>query len=432
MPTGKTYETLRADIDTIPVIDTHEHFPGPASQAEWTEPVASLIAGYVRSDILSATDPATLQRLEDQKTPTEEKWPLFQEVWSKIKHTAYAHVTNVILEREYGVEEMTLESVKSLAGRLIDLRDERAFTDIMDRYHIRCCLANIWIDWAKFMAGEADVHDRMKVLIAGPELHSVRNHQSVQHNCHKVGRIVTCLDEYVDALGAFCKRMKEAGAVGLKDQCAYGRKISYDSGTRAEAEKLFGFIMDDPRRHLGWPASKPLDDYLFHCLMRICRDLELPVQIHTGHMAGARNDVYKTNAAYFRSVLELHEEVNFDLFHGNWPYAGDLLFLGKNYPNVAIDLCWVNIIDSRYSRRLLADSLVTVPHTKVHAFGGDYGFLEYSCGHLVIARDNIAAALAKMVDDGWMGLDDARQVAADWLFNNPNRFFKLGYEPVTV
>jgi hypothetical protein len=75
---------------------------------------------------------------------------------------------------------------------------------------------------------------------------------------------------------------------------------------------------------------------------------------------------------------------------------------------------------------------VTVPHSKIHGFGGDYGSLEYACGHLVIARDNIAAALGKMVDDGWIGLDEARQVAADWLFNNPNEFFNLGFAPVSM
>ena len=176
--------------------------------------------------------------------------------------------------------------------------------------------------------------------------------------------------------------------------------------------------MDDPRRSIGWPAAKCLDDWIFHELMRIARDLELPVQIHTGHMAGIRNDVTKTNAAHFRSVLELHQQVRFDLFHGNWPYAGDILSLTKNYPNVALDCCWLHIIDPRYARRLLADAVAAVPHSKIHGFGGDYGALEYACGHLVIAR--------------WIGMDEARQVAADWLFNNPNEFFKLGFEPVSV
>jgi hypothetical protein len=118
------------------------------------------------------------------------------------------------------------------------------------------------------------------------------------------------------------------------------------------------------------------------------------------------------------------------LVHGNWPYAGDFLFLGKNYPNVSLDLCWLHCMDPRYARRLLADALVVVPASKVFAFGGDYGALEYTCAHLELARDNVAAALAEMVDDAWLGLDEAVQVAADWLFNSPNEFYRLGHEPV--
>ena len=46
--------------------------------------------------------------------------------------------------------------------------------------------------------------------------------------------------------------------------------------------------------------------------------------------------------------------------------------------------------------------------------------------HACIARDNIAIALADMVEGEYLGLDDAKQVAYDWLFGNANEFFRLG------
>ena len=430
MPTGKTYETLRADIETLPVIDTHEHFPGPRTQVKHTEPIKALTGGYVFSDLISAGGDETAAVLQDDDLTTEEKWPVFERLWAKTEHTAYARVTKLILKNEYGVDTVSLEGLKSIADRLMDLRDETAFVAMMDRYGIRTCLVNIWEPWKELLNGSKWPHERLRMLIRGPELHAIRDITAPVNIGAALGRSVTCLDEYVEVMREMCARLKEGGAIGIKDQSAYGRIIQYDSGTRGEAERLFGMIADDPRTSLGFPQGKPLDDYLFHALMRIARDLDLPVQIHTGHMAGIRNDVAKTNAAHFRSVLELHRDVRFDLFHGNWPYAGDWLFLAKNYPNVALDCCWLHIIDSRYARRALADSLVAVPHSKIHGFGGDYGALEYSCAHLVIARDNIAAALSGMVDDEWIDLDDARKIAADWLFNNPNEFFNLGFEPV--
>ncbi|MDK1032013.1 MAG: hypothetical protein QGD94_08415, partial [Planctomycetia bacterium] len=79
------------------------------------------------------------------------------------------------------------------------------------------------------------------------------------------------------------------------------------------------------------------------------------------------------------------------------------------------------------------DAPTSVPHSKIHGFGGDYGDApHYSAAHLEIARDNIAEALAEMIDRQWIDLGEAKQIAADWLFNNPNRFFKLGFTPVTL
>jgi hypothetical protein len=148
-------------------------------------------------------------------------------------------------------------------------------------------------------------------------------------------------------------------------------------------------------------------------------------------MAGIRNRVDKTNAAYLTSVLELHRNVRFDLFHGNWPYLGDLLFLGKNYPNVSIDCCWLHIIDPFYAIELLERAVLTLPHTKIHGFGGDYGDIpEFIAGHLQICRQNIAAALTNLVEGCWLEEEQALSLAKDWLFNNPNFFFKLGFDEI--
>ena len=123
--------------------------------------------------------------------------------------------------------------------------------------------------------------------------------------------------------------------------------------------------------------------------------------------------------------------VHFDLFHGNWPYLGDLLYLGKNYPNVALDLCWLHIIDPAYSIELLERAVQTLPHGKIHGFGGDYGdHPEYVAAHLKMAKMNIAAALANLVEGGWLDEAQALSLAKDWLFNNPNQFFKLGFEEI--
>ena len=126
--------------------------------------------------------------------------------------------------------------------------------------------------------------------------------------------------------------------------------------------------------------------------------------------------------------MELHRDVQFDLFHANWPYSGDILFLAKAYPNVAINFCWAYIIDPIYCRNMLMQAVSSVPHGKIHGFGSDVGGdqPDKAWAHCKLAVETIAAALADLVEIDYIGVDDAKAIAADWLFGNPNRFFKLG------
>jgi predicted TIM-barrel fold metal-dependent hydrolase len=425
---------LRSDIteaiQDFPVIDCHDHTMGPSSAPEYREPITALIQGYVHSDLASAGGEPVMGKLNDQDLPTEEKWPIFERIWRRTQHTAYARVTKLVMRDVYGEDEMNLPALKRVGKKLLNLRDEKVYAGVLDGVNIKCRLVNVDPGLREFISGERKIYPRDRLLIPLPGFHSIRNYASVENYARIIDGSVTDLDDYLDACKEIFSKMKEAGAVGFKDQSAYSRTIRYDNTPRCEAEKLFNFMMEDPRRGLGWPEAKPLDDFLFHAFMKMARELDLPVQIHTGHMAGVRNDIVKTNAANFTSVLELHSQVKFDLFHGNWPYLGELLYLAKNFPNAAIDCCWVNIIDPFYTEQLMANSIVTVPHSKIHGFGADYGdCVEYAAAHLQVARDVIAGALARSVRRGWLPRSEVENVAADWLFNNPNEFFALGFAP---
>jgi len=76
---------------------------------------------------------------------------------------------------------------------------------------------------------------------------------------------------------------------------------------------------------------------------------------------------------------------------------------------------------------------VVVPHTKIHGFDADYGDVpEYAACHLLIAKDAIAEGLAELVDMGWLTEKEAIKVAVDWLFNNPNEWYGLGFDRLEV
>jgi hypothetical protein len=395
--------------------------------------------GYLLSDLQSASFgvPARdLQRLTEGDVSTEERWPIFEKLWHATEHTAYARVTKLVLKNTYGVEgELNRATLDKVAEKLAAM-DEAAYFRTIDQANIQALLVDV-IGWlpgglGTYLSGKKTFPAKWRPLISLPMFHPTKFDFGLVTACGAlVDKHITSLDEYLEAVFIVFQRCVERGAIGIKDQSAYDRTLAFDLPTKSEAEKQFNHMLADPRSSLGWPEGKPLNDYLFHQFMRFARELKLPVQLHTGHMAGIRNRVDKTNAAYLAAVLELHQEVRFDLFHGNWPYLGDLLFLGKNYPNVALDCCWLHIVDPAYAIELLERAVLTLPHTKIHGFGGDYGDSpEFAVAHLQIARQNIAAALTNLVEGGWLEEEQALSLAKDWLFNNPNRFFNLGFAEI--
>jgi len=423
---AKRYDKLREYLETVPLVDCHDHTStcGP----KYTDPISVIASGYFISDLHSASSDSDIRVIQDSSLSVEERWPVLEKAWKRTCHTGYAQVTKRVLKKFYNEDKLTLDALKRMKSNLLNLEDEDTFDDILEQANIAVRLENIDAGTKAVLDGTAKLTPRARLVIGLPCYHLIRCYDDVQNIVAPLGeRKVTSLDEYLTSCREIFEGYKQFGAVAFKDQSAYTRSLEYGNPTRAKAEKVFNWFMADPRRSASYPDGvKELDDYLFHEFMRMARDMDLPVQIHTGHMAGIRNDIVKTNAALLRSVIELHTDVRFDLFHANWPYSGELLFMAKNYPNVTIDFCWTNIIDPIYCQNMFKQALSSVPHGKIHGYGSDFsGQADRVWAHASIARDNIAIALSDMVEIEYLSLDEAKQVGYDWLFGNANKFFRL-------
>ncbi len=423
------FDELRAYCETIGLVDCHDHSAecGP----KYIDPIQVIVGGYFTSDLHSASSDKDIAAMQDLNLSIEQRWPILEKAWRRASHTGYAQVTRRVLKKFYGVEKLTLEALKGMQDKLIDLTDEATFDGILGEANIAIRILEICdrdADRTSILNRTAKLTPRARLVTSLQSFHAIKTYEDVQNLIGSLGRTVTSLDEYLFACREIFEGYKRFGAIGFKDSSAYTRTLEYGNPTRAEAEKVFNWFMADPRRSASYPdGAKPLDDFLFHEFMRIARDMDLPVQIHTGHMAGIRNDIVKTNAAHLTSIIEMHRDVRFDLFHANWPYGGELLFLAKNYPNVAIDFCWANIIDPVCCQNLFKQALSCVPHGKIHGYGSDFcGFADRAWAHADIARDNIAIALSDMIDAEYIDIDDAKEIALMWLRENANEFFRLG------
>lgn len=431
---AKSYEELRAYCQTVPLVDCHDHSIklGP----KYTDPIQVVVGEYFLSDLGSTVIHNDDFILLNTEIPWEERWPQLERDWRRTCHTGYAQVTRRVLQKFYGETEVTLASLRRMQDRLLNLEDPAVFEGILEEAKIAVRLADVWPDVKQILKGSCQLTPRSRMVIPLPAYHGIRSFNDVQNLVEPLGKLVTTLDEYLDACWKIFEAFKACGAVAFKDQSAYTRPLKYGNPTKGEAEMVFNWFMADRNRSAAYPeGTRPLDDFLFHAFMRMARDLDLPVQIHTGHLAGMYGDITQANAVGLVSVLMLHRDVHFDLFHANWPYSGEMLFLCKNYPNVAIDFCWANMIDPVYCQNMFRQALSSVPHSKIHGYGSDFGahkyppgggYVDHAWAHADIARENIAIALSDMVECDYFYLADAKEVAQAWLYKNASEFYRLG------
>lgn len=426
MTRDAAFYQISSHLDEISIIDTHDH--SQSCGPHYTDPVQVLTGGYAGHDMMSAARPGEYEQMVDSSRPLEERWPIVERLWRATKNTGYSRVTGMVLEEFYGVDEVTLDSLRSIADRLPDYSDPALFESVLEKARIESRLVNVWPELAEIVDGSYELTPRARLTIGLPGFHAITSREEADAITSSVGVRARSLDEYVEACREVFRAFVRYGAVAFKDQSAYTRPLDYGPPNRAAAEEVFGRIIADRNVSVDYPrGAKPLSDYLFHTFLETAAELDLPVQIHTGHLAGNYGDIRGTNAAQLAPLLDIHRGVRFDLFHANWPYGGEFLFLGKNYPNVRLNFCWANVIDPAYCKGLFRQALGAVPRSKIHAHGSDYfGFPDRAWAAARIARENVAHGLAEAVAKGETNLDEAVETATMWFYENPREFFRLG------
>ena len=147
------------------------------------------------------------------------------------------------------------------------------------------------------------------------------------------------------------------------------------------------------------------------------------MQIHTGTFAGHWNYVTNSNPTHLTNLFFDFPEARFDLFHMSYPYQSELAAICKLFPHVYADFCWAHVLSPTAARRALREFLDTVPSNKISLFGGDYWFPELSYAHLVMARRNLTAVLADLVQERICTEDQALELGRMLLRDNPENLF---------
>ena len=288
-----TYERILEYSNEIPVINTHEHQHEPAEYEVDTLNFFHLLHGsYLMQDLISAGG-NRLEIREIDTIPLDEQWEMFGALLDFSRNTSYyAHFVKGF-QKLYDFDEMyfTGSNIKDLSAQIVSNYSDfdswfstafkQAGFEIMfnDQYWKPF---NVDID-TRYFALVFHVNAIIYDICKRPELGGdvVWTYEFAD----KDGFEISCLTDYLDYCDFLFQKNVGRNAVCIKNSMAYGRSLDYSEVSFDEAERLY----EQPSSRLTDLDRKKLEDFMFHWIIKKSIEHNLPIQIHTGYLAGAGN-----------------------------------------------------------------------------------------------------------------------------------------------
>ncbi|KAJ5548900.1 hypothetical protein N7513_006134 [Penicillium frequentans] len=227
--------------------------------------------------------------------------------------------------------------------------------------------------------------------------------------------------------------MDDPAVVGFKSVVCYRTGLDVDPHTPDE-DLLTASLhrtLDLGTRKSGYRIEeKPLNDWLVQQTLKLITwrkraGIVKPLQFHTGL---GDNDIslLRANPAYLQPLIVQYPDADIVLLHSAYPYTREAGYLASVYPNIYLDLGEVFPMVSRQAQeKILQESLEITPTNRL---------LWSTDGHFHpetfwLANKQFRQALEKVfidyVQHGDYTVSQAKAAAADILFNNSNRLYKL-------
>ncbi|MBN2290145.1 MAG: amidohydrolase family protein [Candidatus Glassbacteria bacterium] len=433
-PRPDLYRKIKASVDSVRLIDTHEH---QVTEDLWLKQDMDLFYWIVQpwgftqntdSDLLSAGMPeGDWTFIMDSKNAPEERWARLAPYWSATRYTSYAQPVRIAARVIHGVPDINDSTWRELNRRVIDSRKpgfRRKVLHEMAGIDLLILDKIVWVDSS---------------LAAGPPPGTVMvkrfddftlednfvqpGREDIQAIAARYGVRIETLDDLLASLDkAFEEIVRRGYYVGLKSALAYDRIIRFEDTPRQKAEKIFAEILTRPMTR---EERRPFEDFMMHQVVRRAGKHHLPLQIHTGCQLGPGNDITNARPTLLLNLFQKYPQTRFVIFHGSFPYMGELTAIVKNYPNVYLDMCLMPVFSVSVAKEWLHKWLETLPVNKITFFGGDCLFPEGAYGHSVIARQIVAETLTEKVESGYLSLEEARQVARLILRDNAIKLYSL-------
>jgi predicted TIM-barrel fold metal-dependent hydrolase len=405
---GSTEQELYEAFSEIPVVDAHEHLAPERIRTSQKMDVCDLFIHYTRTDFICAgMKQRQWERMHNKDIALRSRWRILSRFLGDIRHGSYARPA-FLYAQHLGFEDITKDNYEEISEILQAENKPGIYRRILvDLCNIRAALTQ---------AGRTDYDlDFLIPLMPLDTWAQVRTWKNIQDRATETGAGVETLDDYLEAARMGLRKWMDQGTVGIK-------MVSrpYQPPDRGKAVAIYDQLRRNPEARID--EMNPLRDYLTEELLDIAAELGLVVAVHTG----VWGDFRELDPKHMIRIFGSHPETRFDMYHMGMPWVREAGLIGKNFPNVWLNLCWSHIVSPEMTVTTLKEWVDLVPINKISGFGGDYGKpVEKVYGHLVMARENIARVLGERVSRGLMSKGEALEIAEKWFYAKPKGLYGL-------
>lgn len=426
-----TYKRIKSEIDKIRVVDNHEHLKPESYRVNEGKPdfFSIVLRDYTGGDIRNIGNTFCHdKKYEDETLSIEERWESFKPIYERIKNTGYMRCLRVGIKKVHGIEITDASSIKKINERMDRLYQPGIYTrtlrDLGKIDYVLVYKSYDHYDRDEFPDFFRIVRyiDKMIVFTELQDIYKLEELYQIS---------VHSLDNLKEIYRKFVEESIKDGVVGFKYAGAYNRTLDHTSYSQDKAEAILKKLL----RFTGAPGIKgkaltvedgeELTNCCLNLMLETIEEKGMPISIHTGLQAGGKIDIRWSNPQHLIPLFKEYKNVNFDLFHGGFPFVTEFAELGKSWPNVFLNLCWFHTISPEGARSLLSELLECIPVHKIFAFGADTNFPESTIGHLEMAKENCAIVLTEKVLNGYFTEEEAVEYALKILRTNSIEFFNL-------
>jgi predicted TIM-barrel fold metal-dependent hydrolase len=410
---------LRAEINSIKIIDDHQHAIDPFY---WQEALGVLPPFPPEVHGLEIPTPAT------HLSKTKKLIAMFQALYG----FPYSTITQenekelqAMYDRSKGDEASIYHKVMDLAG--IEMAFQICLTrpvlspSLDSKRFKRVALADGFL--IPFENSE------LKKFSKKSELFITLAEVSAQNMKKELNWYPHSFDEYLNFITAVIKKLQEQGCVALKAFSGQWRGLDFEWVSEEEARSVFGSKDTKPERY------KHLQDYLLKYILMKCSEIGLPFQMHSGAGGGGEGGFTRENDPSLFDRLLWHPDVKTTkvvILHGGYPYCREAGFMvsgfGRRPRSVYLDtgIMWADhpTPNASYLVHILREWLEMGLSSKL-IYGSDATSPFKLWMSAMDFREDLYTALKGMIDEGLISESQALSMAEQILRGNAETVYGL-------